>query len=130
VPHLRPRLKEKSSTLKIFSVVAPLKVKETDVLQQGVAGDFHSELLQEPRSGLSSKSKRDVGEPAIQSVGATRVVTREPGRPLSEDVSLAGPLIAEVPSDVQAQGDGYSLPGKVAESSDVARVNPMGRLTT
>jgi hypothetical protein len=49
------------------------------VLQQGIAGDSHSELLQEPRSGLPSKSKRHVGEPAIQPVGASRVVTYEPG---------------------------------------------------
>jgi hypothetical protein len=97
------------------------------VLQQGVAADFHSELPQEPRSDLSSKSERRVGEPVILPVGASRVVTYGPGEPLGEDSSLAGFLIAEKPSDVQAQGDGYSLPGKVRERSAVARRDPVGK---
>ncbi|MBV9455660.1 MAG: hypothetical protein JOZ19_16340 [Rubrobacter sp.] len=47
---------------------------------------------------------------------------------MSEDSSIAERLVAEEAADVEAQGEGDSLPGKVIEHPDIPGVSASGEL--
>ena len=98
------------------------------MVEQGVPGDHDPEVFQKTRSRFTSEGEGDVREPALESLGPAAVVRGETGQAFREDRSVAVLVVAKEPSDAQANGDGYSLPGQVGQRPRVPGMDPGGSL--
>lgn len=89
-----------------------LKLQRADMVQQGVSRDHDPEVFKEARARFTSEGKGDVPEPAIETLGPVTVVSSKARQTLREDRPTAGPLVAEEPSDAQANGAGTPCQGR------------------
>ena len=105
-----------------------LELQRTDMVEQSVPGDDDPEIPQETGACFTPEGKGDVPEPAVQTLGPASVVGGKARQTLREDRATAEPLIAEEPSDAQANGDRHLLPGQISERPRVAGMDPGGSL--
>src|SRR5215211_30617 len=98
------------------------------MVEQGVPRDHDPEILQQTSPRFAPEGEGDVREPAVESLGSASVVRDDAGQTLRKDRPVAGPLVAEEPSDVQAYGHGDPLPRQVGQRPSVPGMNPGGSL--